>query len=118
MLTLIANAGETYAQADAPLRRSMNQAWFDHLYVTEEDGRLTVSEAAHNQLSEAVRTALVARSVGTDNKQRRQRDSDGVDTARGSNVALLVEPRGLEPLTPCLQSRCATNCAKAPGDQD
>ena len=26
----------------------------------------------------------------------------------------LVEPRGLEPLTPCLQSRCATNCAKAP----
>src|SRR3954464_6377181 len=25
-----------------------------------------------------------------------------------------VEPRGLEPLTPCLQSRCATNCAKAP----
>ena len=26
-----------------------------------------------------------------------------------------VEPRGLEPLTPCLQSRCATNCAMAPG---
>ena len=25
-----------------------------------------------------------------------------------------VEPRGLEPLTPCLQSRCATNCATAP----
>src|SRR5918994_3545496 len=27
---------------------------------------------------------------------------------------LPVEPRGLEPLTPCLQSRCATNCAMAP----
>src|SRR5680860_861754 len=25
-----------------------------------------------------------------------------------------VELRGLEPLTPCLQSRCATNCATAP----
>src|ERR1700740_1973696 len=25
-----------------------------------------------------------------------------------------VERRGLEPLTPCLQSRCATNCANAP----
>ena len=25
-----------------------------------------------------------------------------------------VEPRGLEPRTPCLQSRCATNCAMAP----
>ena len=30
-------------------------------------------------------------------------------------MELVVEPRGLEPLTPCLQSRCATNCAKAPG---
>jgi hypothetical protein len=28
-----------------------------------------------------------------------------------------VEPRGLEPLTPCLQSRCATNCAKAPSGE-
>ena len=25
-----------------------------------------------------------------------------------------MELRGLEPLTPCLQSRCATNCATAP----
>src|SRR5699024_2312048 len=27
----------------------------------------------------------------------------------------MVEPTGLEPVTPCLQSRCATNCAMAPG---
>lgn len=27
---------------------------------------------------------------------------------------LSVEPTGLEPVTPCLQSKCATNCAKAP----
>ena len=35
-------------------------------------------------------------------------------SARGGRV----EPRGLEPLTPCLQSRCATNCAKAPGERE
>lgn len=29
-------------------------------------------------------------------------------------LATLVEPRGLEPLTPCMQGRCATNCATAP----
>lgn len=29
-------------------------------------------------------------------------------------IFLSVEPRGLEPRTPCLQSRCATNCAMAP----
>ena len=26
-----------------------------------------------------------------------------------------MELTGLEPVTPCLQSRCATNCAIAPG---
>ena len=36
----------------------------------------------------------------------------------GLNNDLLVEPRGLEPLTLCLQSRCATNCAKAPWGGD
>lgn len=34
--------------------------------------------------------------------------------AAGWPAAFMVEPRGLEPLTPCLQSRCATNCAMAP----
>src|SRR5665647_1028191 len=38
-----------------------------------------------------------------------------VREAYGSqDLAIWVEPRGLEPLTPCLQSRCATNCAMAP----
>ena len=39
-----------------------------------------------------------------------ERHRPGVDQWRS-----VVEPRGLEPLTPCLQSRCATNCAMAPG---
>ena len=33
---------------------------------------------------------------------------------RSSSTSSMVELRGLEPLTPCLQSRCATNCATAP----
>ena len=33
---------------------------------------------------------------------------------KGSSLVRGVELRGLEPLTPCLQSRCATNCAIAP----
>src|SRR5690554_4914923 len=31
-----------------------------------------------------------------------------------ANPSSWVEPGGLEPPTPCLQSRCATNCAMAP----
>src|SRR5699024_8644310 len=33
----------------------------------------------------------------------------------GGDLCIRVEPTGLEPVTPCLQSRCATNCAMAPG---
>src|SRR5690625_532376 len=36
---------------------------------------------------------------------------------RSSSTSSNVEPTGLEPVTPCLQSRCATNCAMAPGVQ-
>ncbi len=37
--------------------------------------------------------------------------------ARGADRVTWVETRGLEPLTPCLQSRCATNCATSPGSE-
>ena len=113
VLSLIASAGQTYAHADAPLRRSMNQAWFDHLYVTEEDGKLSVREVGHNRLSEAIRSVVASRD-STDNEQRRQRDSDGVDPAGGSKVALLVELRGFEPLTPSMRTRCATGLRHSP----
>ena len=33
---------------------------------------------------------------------------------RGSNEALLVEAMGLEPTTPCLQSRCSSQLSYAP----
>jgi len=114
VLALIADAGQTYLAADGPLRRSMNQAWFDHLYVTEDDGLLRVSEARHNQLGKAVRLTIAARAETDRNNKRRQSDSDGVDRAYVSNFELLVELRGLEPLTPSMPWRCATSCATAP----
>ena len=42
--------------------------------------------------------------------------TETIDDGRGSNLVRGVDPRGLEPLTPCLQSRCATNCAMGPGE--
>ena len=33
---------------------------------------------------------------------------------QGEDGEKVVEPTGLEPVTPCLQSRCAANCAMAP----
>ncbi len=51
---------------------------------------------------------------------RRGRDDEspgprGPGLSSGSPRGLGVEARGLEPLTPCLQSRCATSCATPPG---
>ena len=37
----------------------------------------------------------------------------GTITGDGS-LSVLVELRGLEPLTPCMPCRCATSCATAP----
>ena len=42
------------------------------------------------------------------------RTSTNVSVGKGSSLVRAVEARGLEPLTPCLQSRCATNCAMPP----
>ena len=42
------------------------------------------------------------------------RTSTNVSVGKGSSLVRGVELRGLEPLTPCLQSRCAANCAIAP----
>jgi hypothetical protein len=35
-------------------------------------------------------------------------------SSQGSSEAIMVELRGLEPLTPSLRTRCATSCATAP----
>ena len=47
----------------------------------------------------------IAKSTGTPQKTRKPQ----------ADLRFLGGAWGLEPVTPCLQSRCATNCAKAPG---
>ena len=40
--------------------------------------------------------------------------TETIHDGKGSSLVRRVELTGLEPVTPCLQSRCATNCAIAP----
>ncbi len=111
-------AGSVYHQVEPALRRSMNRAWFHHLVVTEDDDGVRVTDAERGPFSAVIQSALAQRHaddrMAPETNNRRQEDPDGDECARVSNDERLVEPRGLEPLTPCLQSRCATNCAKAP----
>lgn len=77
-----------YARTDDHGKRLANQAFYQRILITED-------EKAAIQLNEPF-AALAPNDV------------------RCSSTSDLVEVRGLEPLTLCLQSRCATNCAIPP----
>lgn len=81
VMAMIERAGHAYGRADAALRRSMNHAWFEALYLSEEDGHLRVVDTGHNDLGQALRQAVAARQT----KTRRQRSSDGADPVGVSN---------------------------------
>ena len=112
---LMENLGLTYPKVAAPVRRSMNQAWFKHLVVTEDEDGVLVTDAEHQPLTAAVRGAIARQHAAQGQAAKcRRKDSGGIEDARVSNVDLLVELRGFEPLTFSLRTRRATNCATAP----
>jgi site-specific DNA recombinase len=102
LLDLITRAGDTYQSVDSAVRRTFNQAWFDWLWIDEDQEGIRVSRGQRTELTQAVATAERGRTADT-----RHDDYQVVAHVRGSNVAVLVEPRGFEPLTPALQRRCS-----------
>lgn len=110
-LNLLADCADIYRRCDDANRRLCNQAFFTEVYV-DESGELRVeNNRPFEMLLDTEVNANALNWVQDSNKDRtRANDSLG----EGSSLVRGVEPRGLEPLTPCLQSRCATNCAMAP----
>lgn len=102
ILSILTDLGDLYAKAEPAERRMLNQALFDRITL-EDDDTATITP------KQAIATIL-ASDPSPHNEQTLPRDHAG----QGSNVSDYVEARGLEPLTPCLQSRCATNCAMPP----
>lgn len=101
-LRLLTDAHRAYAHSDDGNRRLANQAFYDRLEITDD-------EQLRPRLAEPFKIINEA-AEGKNAKQEHPTSSD----VACSRKTLWVEPRGLEPLTPCLQSRCATNCAMAP----
>ena len=91
VLRLLADCAQMYERTDDLGKRLANQAFYRRILITED-------EKAAIQLNEPF-AALAPTSTDV----------------KCSSTSNLVEPTGLEPVTPCLQSRCATNCAMAPG---
>ena len=105
-LRLLTDAHRAYAHSDDRNRRLANQAFYTRLEITDDEQlRPLLAEPFATIVGEA------ARGAGGKYAEREHPTSPDVACSRKT---LWVELRGLEPLTLCLQSRCATSCAIAP----
>ncbi len=111
-LNLLANCAEVYERCDNANRRLCNQAFFTKIYIDEDDQLRVENNRPFEMLLDPQINANALTWAQDSNKAR----TETIDDGRGSNLVRGVDPRGLEPLTPCLQSRCATNCAMGPGE--
>lgn len=96
---LLESATTTYSQADSDLRRRWNQVFFKKIY-------LATDEAAGAELTDSF-GALLATDLPR--KVRALKAKPQALRARGSNVAYLVEPAGLEPAPSALQTPRSPN---------
>ncbi len=140
-LELLRNPYEMYKRASDKVRRRLNQAIFKRILVFNEEitghelqpalaelHAIQAGVAAVQRGEEPATAALIARSVlkrhmpeteiatrmGGESLKLAEALTCGFSSRQGFDKALLVELRGLEPLTPTLPVWCATSCAIAP----
>ncbi len=124
-LRLLENPYELYRNASDEMRRALNQLIFVRIYVVNDrivDHELRSPLA---ELLEAQHDFYAQKSSGGTRleTQKTAGDANGLgvlsvlgstDRVNVSSNALMVDLRGLEPLTPCMPCRCATSCATDP----
>ena len=135
-LRLLEHPQELYRRCDDEQRRLLNQALFEAIYIDHDevtDAKLREPFAQlHTVQRQMVRvnTTTAETAVTRHHKNTRAipHDGDGpcvssgieslisgIGRVQGSSKPSMVELRGIEPLTPSMRTRCATNCATAPG---
>jgi site-specific DNA recombinase len=107
--TLLSLCGEAYERGNDQLRREWNQTWFSAIYITDDDGDPHVASVERTPFFQAVQTVEIEppkqRAPSTPHRRSRavtKRDRNTyrvVSYVGGSREPLLVELRGLEPLT-------------------
>ncbi len=107
-LQLLTDAHHAYARSGDADRRLANQAFYTRLDITDD-------EQLRPRLAEPFATIVhEAHDHGHDEGEGAEHEHDKPTHVACSRKTLWVDPGGLEPPTPCLQSRCATNCAMGP----
>lgn len=135
-LHLLADPHRRYRDVSDTVRRHLNQTFFERFYVDQVD-KLVVTDEKTPLVDELLEASRICTSRPTnlrtsaDHSRGRKRGSPrqakaslqtksayptlaGVFPVTGSSKAVMVELRGLEPLTPTLPVWCATSCAIAP----
>ena len=107
-LRLLTDAHHAYARSGDAARRLACQAFYTRLDITDD-------EQLRPRLAEPFATIIREAHEHDDGGEEPLREHDTPTHVACSRKTLWVDPRGLEPLTPCLQSKCATNCAMGPG---
>jgi site-specific DNA recombinase len=109
-LDLLADPRRLYESLVDEDRRTLNTICFTRLALDADETKSPVITTS--QASEAITPLLTyrdqARKSGT-NLEAGAADEHNIHMAQSSRPGLIVEPRRIELLTPCLQSRCSAN---------
>lgn len=117
-VNLLERCGDLFENAPDDVRRELLLALFTKIVVHSDNGdtgvkarRSTGSEAVHGLQADLVARRFDTSATGTTNEVPHDsvRDFSSSYVLSGLNIQTLVEPRGIEPLTSCLQSRRSTN---------
>src|SRR4051794_26006071 len=112
-------AGQAYRLSEAKGRRDYNQAFFDGIFLDTEDDDLrpVVTKVTRTPVLSELQEhrSRLTNDVDQIQQHRRGLSPDGVGV---SNYALLVELRGIEPLTPSMRTRCATGLRHSPSEEE
>ena len=125
-LDLTRDCHAAYLEANDQTRRLFNQAFFAKIYIDEDDEtrertvRVDYNEPFDNLLARLV-PACVHHELAQEKTTHGANPVGGsspsdprIAEVEGSHTNTLVETMGLEPTTPCLQSRCSNQLSYVP----
>src|SRR5699024_9390573 len=104
---LLVDLDDLYNKCDPAERRILNRALFTRITIDDE-------ENATYSPDETTASVLAHTSIDAPPHVTAETKLPRHQAGQVSIFSSYVEVRGLEPLTLCLQSRCATNCAIPP----
>ncbi len=118
-LDLVADPQTLYRTAPDHVRRLINQTFFQRFYVDNEGVTGEELQAPFDELQQARHAYAATQKSPRDAEAPAKPETDllflrDVFLAAGSSKTVLVELRGIEPLTSSMRTKRATNCATAP----